>query len=157
MMIPPRPRSRFSTTSIGCSLMLRLWAFALLDTSCTPWARHRLQLVWLRYRSPRGSSCRGCLVPNLIMVIGSDEASALDRARRSLLSQLGLGADPRDAGQTEAYLLIGLLPHHSPAEQLGVLIGRPEAASDLLLLENLFAAAPEAPAAQLGQIGRAHV
>ncbi len=85
----------------------------------------------------------GWLVPNLIMLIGDEEVSALDRARRSLLSQLGLGPDPSDAGATEAYILTGVLSHHSPTEQLGLLLERPEAALDLLLLEHLFAAVPD--------------
>lgn len=88
----------------------------------------------------------GWLVPNLIMLIGAEEASALDRARRSLLPKLGLSPDPGDTGITEAYILAGVLSHQSPAEQLGLLLERPEAALDLLLFEHVFAALPDAPA-----------
>ncbi len=85
----------------------------------------------------------GWLVPNLLMVIGPDEAAALDAARRSLLPRLGPGRDPHDARITEAYILAGVLGQQLPERQLSLLTERPEAALDLLLLEDLFASIPD--------------
>lgn len=75
-----------------------------------------------------------------LMLIGSEEARALDQARRSLFALLE--GDVRDARATEAYILAGELVGRTAQEQLDLVLERPQHALDLLMFEDVLAAAP---------------
>lgn len=78
----------------------------------------------------------GWRIPEYLMLISPEEADALDQARCSLLPLLG--DNPHDAQATEAYLLVGVLGNHTVGQQLDLLLARPPAALDLLLLEEVL-------------------
>lgn len=83
----------------------------------------------------------GWHVPRHLLLIGADEAAALDQARRRLLPLLDAG--PGDARATEAFLLTGIVGQRSAEEQLDLLLERPPTALDLDRVDEVTAAMPD--------------
>ncbi|HXH12904.1 MAG TPA: hypothetical protein VNP04_24425, partial [Alphaproteobacteria bacterium] len=79
-------------------------------------------------------------VPEHLLLLGPDEISALEAARRSLLPSLD--GEARQVQGTEARILAGVLCRQTAEAQLDLLLERPESALDLEMFENVFTAVP---------------
>ncbi|HEX9870882.1 MAG TPA: hypothetical protein VGC99_20270, partial [Candidatus Tectomicrobia bacterium] len=82
----------------------------------------------------------GWMIPKHLLLIGPEEAHALEEARRSLLPLLE--SDLQGVRDTEAWILTGVLGHLTAEQQLDLLLARPVSALDFVVFENVFAAVP---------------